>query len=119
MRISDWSSDVCSSDLTSPRATSTAPWAAFPWRLIRASASGLRPHHGEEVIMLRNILAGPTALAMVIAFSAGASANPKNKFGTDNHAAATDMADTNANGASGGEGGGPNSYETRSIRKEG
>src|SRR3546814_1273992 len=43
--------------------------------------------------MLRNILAGTTALALVIAFAAGASANPKNKFGNDNTAAATAMAD--------------------------
>src|SRR3546814_15996191 len=103
MRISDWSSDVCSSDLTSPRATSTAPLAAFPWRLIRASASGLRPHNGEEVIMLRNILAGTTDLALVIAFEAGASANPQNKLGHDNTAAARAMSDATTTGGQGGD----------------
>lgn len=47
--------------------------------------------------MLRNILAGTTALALVIGFAAGASANPENEFGDSNTAAATAMADANAN----------------------
>lgn len=47
--------------------------------------------------MLRHILAGTTALALVMAFAAGASANPENRFGDNNTAAATAMADANGN----------------------
>ena len=46
--------------------------------------------------MLRNILAGSTALALVIGFATGASANPQNRFGDNNTAAAIAMADANA-----------------------
>ena len=46
--------------------------------------------------MLRNILAATTTLALVIAFAAGASANPENRFGDNNIAAATAMADAHA-----------------------
>jgi hypothetical protein len=58
--------------------------------------------------MLRSILAGTTALALVIAFAGDVSANPKNKFGDNNTATANALADANANGGNGGEGGGAN-----------
>lgn len=56
--------------------------------------------------MLRNILAGTTALALLIAFAASASANPTNKFGDNNTAAATAMAYANANGGNANSGAG-------------
>src|SRR3546814_4470762 len=58
--------------------------------------------------MLKSILAGTTALALVIAFAGDASANPKNKFGDNNTAEATALADANANGGNAGDGGGAN-----------
>ena len=48
--------------------------------------------------MLRNVLAGTTAFALIIAFAASGSANPTNKFDDNNTAAAAAMAYANANG---------------------
>ena len=55
--------------------------------------------------MFRNILAGTTALALVVAFATGAAANPENKFGDSNTATASATASATANGADGAAGG--------------
>src|SRR3546814_8060688 len=77
MRISDWSSDVCSSDLTAPRFRLTTirsrPERRLPRRHAPRAASRRRQGGGRQMLTRRSffILGGPVALAAALFGPAG------------------------------------------------
>src|SRR3546814_16274990 len=71
MRISDWSSDVCSSDLSPP--PRTVPGHPAVVVLLRPVAVDIAGPHGVEGALQRR---APSAVPMAVAFTAAAENEP-------------------------------------------
>src|SRR3546814_9297522 len=64
MRISDWSSDVCSSDLIKRLMPSTRPRPSDPQDVLH-SIFGFETFRGEQEAIIRHVIAGGDALVLM------------------------------------------------------
>src|SRR3546814_11914009 len=80
MRISDWSSDVCSSDLASPRRLAV-PWVApsLPWWPLSAHWSST--DGDPKLLMFSRFRATPPSVAALLSFGVEAQCLPQKRGG--------------------------------------